>query len=334
MVINAFITNCGTFPPDPYVTSRIMFLPEINRADSVDKADVVIVAWTWQKDFCADPTLIKSIVNSRKPVIVFDYLESQHDFEIFLTRAENWPVMQPYKPLEALENSITVYFKRELIRSHVPSVPYPVYPTDFTTEATNDEEPDSPEAFAKRPIDIFMVWGYSSADRPVLHAELMRRRFSALATTLEDIQWMVERKYIGICALLYVPYYRRIPLADLLKYQKLSKLSLSLRGASQKCFRHAESPLNAVMAMQECTTEFAFPWTATNCVIMPNLPKPTVNPAYHIDVPGALSAISAALATDLHPRYLAGIQNARHYRLQNYVWEHWIPVMRKHGCWA
>lgn len=333
-MVNAFITNCGTAPADGYVVNRIMFLPGINHVTSVGAADVIIIAWTWQRNFCADAALIQSIVNSHKPVIVFDYLESQHDSEIFLTRPENWPVMQPYKPLEALESAITIYFKRELIRSHVPDVPYPVYVTDFVTEAEDNASPDSPEVFAKRPVDIFMVWGYSSIDRPVLHAELMRKRFGALATTLEDIKWMIEKKYTGICALLYSPHYRRVPLPELLAYQRLSKLSLSLRGASQKCFRHAESPLNAVMAMQECTTEFAFPWNTTNCVVLPNLPQPTINPAYHIDVPGAVSAITAALSSDLHPVYLAGIENARRYHVKNYVWNYWMPLLRKHGCWA
>lgn len=334
-MVRVFFTSCGSglTTPDGYVTHTFRFMPEVETVGTPEAADVIVVVWTYRANFEADLGLVQRIVNSHKPVVVLDYLECREDYTMFLTRPHNWNIsMQPYKPLEALENSIKVYFKREFIRAHVPALPFPVYVTDFITEA-EDSPPDSREAFNARPVDFFMVWGYSSADRPILHAELMRRRFATLATTLEDIKWSIDNGRKGICALLFTPHYRRVPLRELLQYQKLSKFSISMRGASQKCFRHAEAALNSVMAMQECTTEFAFPWNKTNCVIMPNLPKPTINPMYWIDVPASMTALSVALDGDLYSIYLAGLENARHYKVKNYAQEHWLPILRQHGAW-
>lgn len=337
VTIKVFFTSCGDgdMATDGYVMHIFRFMPGIEPVGTPEAADIVVVAWTLQPKFEADLSLVYRIAASHKPVVILDYLECREDYTMFLTRPHNWPAaFQAYKPLEALENSIRVYFKRELIRAHVPPLPYPVYVTDFITETeTEDSVPETTEAFNARPIDLFMVWGYSSADRPVLHAELMRKRFANLATALEDITWLIKDGRRGICALLFTPHYRRVPLSRLLQYQKLAKLSISMRGASQKCFRHAEAALNSVMAMQECTTEFAFPWNKANCVVLPNLPKPTINPMYWIDAPAALSALSAALASDLYSIYLAGLENAQHYKAKHYANEHWLPILRKHGAW-
>lgn len=335
--VKVYFTSCGTglMATDGYVTHIFRFMPGVETVGTPEAADIIVVVWTWRPKFEADLELIQRIVTSRKPVVILDYVECRDDHTMFLTHPHNWTApMQAYRPLEALESSIKVYFKREFIRAHVPPLPYPVYVTDFITEACpEDEPPETAEAFNARPVDFFMVWGYSSADRPVLHAELLRRRFSNLATALEDIDWYVKDGRKGIAALLFTPHYRRVPLRELLQYQKLAKLSISMRGASQKCFRHAEAALNSVMAMQECTTEFAFPWNKTNCVVMPNLPKPTINPMYWIDVPAAVTALSTALDGDLYSIYLAGLENARHYKAKNYVQEHWLPILRRHGAW-
>lgn len=334
MVMKIFITSCGNAPPDGFIFHRLSYMPGTVAVDSPEACDVIVVAWTWQQVYEADSGLIQRMIDSKKPVIVFDYLECKKDHQIFMTRPHNWTeALMRYKPLVALENHITIYFKRELIREHVPALPYPVYPTDFIAHYDWNEPPDSPEAFAKRPIDIFMYWGYSSADRPMLHAELLRRRFSNLATELQDLDWLIAGGRTGICALLFIPHYRRVDFALLLKYQNKAKLSVCLRGASQKCFRHAESPINTVMALQECSTEFAFPWNSTNAVVLPNLPKPTINPTWYLDVNGAVQAMSAALNGDLYTVYRAGIENARHYFVSNYIQEYWLPLMRKHGAW-
>lgn len=335
VTVKVYFTSCGTglMATDGYVTHIFRFMPGLEIVGTPEAADIVVVVWTWRPNFEADAGLVQRIVDSRKPVVVLDYVECRDDDKMFLTRPEKWHAsMQAYKPLVALESAIKVYFKRELIRASVPELPYPVYVTDFITEA-EDAPAETAEAFNARPVDFFMVWGYSSADRPVLHAELLRRRFSNLATALEDIDWYVKDGRKGICALLFTPHYRRVPLRELLQYQKLAKLSISMRGASQKCFRHSEAALNSVMAMQECSTEFAFPWTKNNCVIMPNLPKPTINPMYWIDVPAAMTTLSVALQGDLYSIYLAGLENARHYKAKNYVNEHWLPILRKHGAW-
>lgn len=313
--------------------NHVQFLPETTIVGIPEEADVIFVDWTHISNFEAE--VIQRIVNSRKPVVVLDYLEYPEDDRLFLTCPETWNAsLHPCALLKELENSIKVYFKRELTRARVPALPYPVYATDYVTEmCPEDEVADTAEVFNARPIDFFMFWGYSSNDRPRLHAELMRRAFAGLATTLKDIDWLIEKGRKGIYALLHTPVYRRVPLPELLQYQKRAKISISLRGSSQKCFRHAEAPLNSVMALQ-CSTEFAFPWNKTNSVILPSLSTPSVNPYYWIDVPASVTALFAALEGDLYSVYLAGVENARHYKSKNYVQEHWLPLMRKHGAWV
>ena len=99
---------------------------------------------------------------------------------------------------------MSVYFKREYTRTRMPTdLPYPVYPTDFFTQEFNQwGTPQSEEGFNARPVTVFMCWGYSACDRPLLHAELMRRHFHSLATCPEDIDYMVAEGRKNIAALL------------------------------------------------------------------------------------------------------------------------------------
>lgn len=335
-MVKIYITGCGTSPVDAWVKDKLDTIPDSISVTDIRNCDLVCFVWTWRHDYVPDPDSVNAILASNKPVIIFDYLECNDAETMLLTTPDRWrnPALDKYRHCAALEPSIKLYFKREFNSQHYATVPYMVVPTDFTTPdyGGNLSMIQTRQEFEARPIDIFFFYGYSSPDRPLLHAELLRKHFSKVCTALEDIDHRVNASNKNLVALLFIPHFRRYPISQILSYQRQSKLSVCLRGAAWKCFRHAESPYNSVMAMQDCPVQFAFPWTDKNCVVLPNQTRR--DPQYcWLDVPSAASKMGAALGTDLYPVYQAGAENARRYFTPNYIREHWIPHMRKANVW-
>jgi len=337
-MVNVFVTICGNIPVDAWLVDKIARLPGINTVDTPEASDCIFVGWTWRPEYVADPGMVTRILRSGKPVAVFDYLECGRDTEMVLTRPANWnSALEPYTPLADLEPAIKVYFKREHEPDKLPVLPYPVKATDFIGDYyPGYDEPVRPEAFAQRPINVFMFYGFSSYDRMMFHAELLRKHAhpTKVWMTPEDVQWAVDRGEKEIYALLYTPAHRRYPITDILRLQNMAKFSVCLRGASEKCFRHAESAYNSIMALQETTTQFAYPWSnRLNCLTLPNLPKSTITPLCHLDVAKAATALNVALGDDLYPIYLAGFLNSKRYIAENYIRDYWVPLLRQHGVW-
>lgn len=335
-MVKLFVTTCGTGPVDGWVLDKLVQLPDSAIVDKVSDCDLVCFVWTWRHEYLPDPALVGLIRTCGKPVVVFDYLECIDADTMYLTTPETWkaPGLQKYQHCAELGSCIKLYFKREYNPAKCPAFAFPVVPTDFITPEYDPAlaVPQSREEFNARPIDIFFYYGFSSPDRPLLHAELIRKHFPKVCAAPEDIDYWVKAGNKNLVALLFVPHFRRYPIEDIMKYQRMSKLSVCLRGAAWKCFRHAESPYTCVMAMQDCPLQFAFPWTSENCVILPNQPRR--DPQYcWLDVPAAASKLGAALGTDLYPVYLAGMENARRYTTPNYLRDYWIPKMREAGIW-
>lgn len=345
-MVNVFLTVCGIGGADQcidgWVRDKVRRIPHLAFVDTPEQADYVFFSWTWRPEYQPDHALLVRILRANKPVVVFDYLECGNDTEVVLTNPADgkWiSALQKYAPCAALEPLIKLYFKREYAPAKLPKTRYPVVPTDFMSDFIKEFDEDqlpSKTEFDQRPIDIFFSYGYSGTERMLLHAELMKRYHDPfrLCLTLEQIDNSLRLGYKNLIALLFTPPELRHPFVDILKYQGMSKLSLSLRGASWKCFRHAEACKNAVMAMQECHSEFAFPWkSGLNCVTLPNLPRLNPGPRYWLDINEAVKQISLALSTDLYPIYLSGRMNAVNYITESYIDRHWIPHLRQHASW-
>ena len=344
-MVNVFLTVCGIGGADHcvdgWVRDKIERIPELTLVNTPEQADYVFFSWTWRPEYQPDHELLARILRANKPVVVFDYLECGSDTEIVLTNPTEgkWsPALQKYAPCATLEPLIRLYFKREYAPAKLPKTPYPIAPTDFMSDFIEefDENQASKTEFDQRPVDIFFNYGYSGAERMLLHAELMKRYIdgSRICLTLQQIDGALRLGVKNLIALIFTPAHLRYPITDILRYQSMSKLSLSLRGASWKCFRHAEACSNAVMALQECPSTFAFPWEdRQNCIKLPNLPRVNPGPRHWLDLDESLKQISLALSTDLYPIYTAGRLNATNYRTNNYIKRHWLPKLQQHAAW-
>jgi hypothetical protein len=335
-MVKVYSTTCGNVEVDGFVLDRVKGLRDSEFVTSLNEADVVFYLWTWHPEYVCDPETVKAVLLSGKPVVVFDYLECENDYQIILTNSFNWPgKLSAYKPCADLAPAVKLYFKREFSKRTVPTTAFPLKVIDFTS-TFSPHEPDTEEAFNARPIDIFYSYGFSSCDRPLLHAELVKRKLcNGLCTSLEDLDYAFAKGHKRQTAILYTPHYRRIPLDTLMAYQSKAKLSLCLRGASWKCFRHAEASFNSVMAMQESPVDFTYPWTdGVNCVVLPNLTRPNRNPPHWIDVKAAVDKIEQALHANLYRIYVAGCVQARRYINSVYMEEHVVPALREAGIWS
>ena len=344
-MVKVFTTVCGIGGPDHcvdgWVLDHIRRIPDLTLVDSPEQADLVFFSWTWRPEYQPDHAMIQRILRANKPVVVFDYLECSDDTACVLTKPNDaWcSALQKYDACAALEPLVKLYFKREYCPAKLPPTPYPVVPTDFMSDYIkefDEQELTNRTQFEQRPIDLFYIYGYSGTERMLFHAELLRRYHDPLrmCLTLEQVENSLRLGHKNIIALLFVPPELRYPFTDILKYQGMSKLSLSLRGASWKCFRHAEACKNAVMGLQDCHSEFAFPWKkGINCVSLPNLPRLNPSPRYWLDLGASLTQISLALASDLYPVYVSGRQNAANYITENYIERHWLPHLRQHHVW-
>lgn len=189
------------------------------------------------------------------------------------------------------------------------------------------------ESFDKRPIDIFMSWGYSSESRPRLMGELLKQagRFGAhFALTEEDLDIALKEGRQRIFALLHTPHYRRIHIQNLMDWQAKSKISISLNGAGIKCFRHAESSYNCVMATQDTLSViWSYPWVhGENCISLTRKdfePK-EIEEGYAVETLWHWLRVQQGRLYDI---YLAGVANNEKYHADNYGRDYLLPKIKE-----
>ncbi len=165
------------------------------------------------------------------------------------------------------------------------------------------------EEFESRPINVYHYFGRSNEDRITTHANFWLQSQRNGAAVCDNIYYLNDfvsidenpNKWVS----LHINHYNRHPLENILFYNGLSKLSLSMPGCGLKCFRSAEAPINSIMLMEENDLAWSFPWiNGVNCITYKDDPIP---------------AIEAALKKDLYPIYCAGVENARNYQVHNYT---------------
>ena len=119
---------------------------------------------------------------------------------------------------------------------------------------------------------------------------------------------------------------------DILHAQSMSKISVSLNGCGVKCFRHSESPVNSLMALQDNVLEWTYPWTEENSILLP----PKRHSSSNI-LPGQLNSdltewenLDTVLSIrmlirllnnprHIYSKYVLGVENCRKYLLKNYI---------------
>lgn len=294
--------------------------------------DVVMLSFIAEpKDFELDVQTMQTLVARRVPVIIFDHCEAMPPG--YLLGCGPQPD-NGYSELHrhVAQMNVRAYFKRELLTVFQSPLKCALWPIDWTVPNYGlDGTTDEPNQFMDRPIDILMSWGYSSESRPRLHGELLRKAgmFGAhFVMCEEDLEMALKEGRQRIFALLFCPWYRRIQLSKIIRWQKLAKVSISVRGMGLKCFRSAEAPYNSVMAHQTPeAVQWAFPWVAgENCIGLPN------GDDLQVDEQKAVRHLYEWLRLrqgELHNLYLKGIANQRNYQSQAYSTQYLLPRISK-----
>jgi len=201
------------------------------------------------------------------------------------------------------ENPPKLYIKRELLAKDatdwLASSTYPCYNSPFQIQTK--------EEFNARPIELFHYFGRSHEARIWFQSNAYKEHGVTLVDNLYYLQgYLNEGIHKHLWVSVNIPHFARLPLEQLLAFNNLSKLSLSMPGCGKTCFRHSEAPINSVMVMEDSGISFPFPWIhGENCIM------------YKGD--DTIPAIKEALQRDdLYDIYLRGIENIDKYRISNY----------------
>lgn len=271
------------------------------------KYPVVIVSWV--ENFVFNDALLEL-----KDYILLCMCEYGYDFEIIdshiwgvnsekFTRYfnndwikfDNWVKGNPPK----------LMLKRELLKKDVSPTVQPIeYPC-----VVNEFPIQSVREFNSRPVNVFQYWGRSNEERLRIHSEIWLHSYIKgfqVCDNIYYINYYLKEEQGEKWITLWIPHYARVDIAELLKVNNISKLSLSWAGAGFKCFRTAEAPVNSIMVMHKNNFAWSFDWDETNCIL--------VEPKKEIE------GIEKALQrVDLYEIYKRGTENAKKYMLSNYL---------------
>ena len=221
-----------------------------------------------------------------------------------------------------------VYFKRELQKKDVGGSVFPIdFPAFFSTPPVQ-----SKAEFESRPIQAILIWGHSHESRRATHGNIFLNSTKKGYGVIDSF-YHFERglsEYKNVWATIQTPHYARLPMQDVLFVQGHSKISLSLRGAGDKCFRMCEAPLNSIMLMEEDGLAYAHPWVhGENCIKVPYTEDfeeiRGVKNSWRI-----IEAVESALERDdLYSIYLKGVENCGRYRVDRYCKEYLEPIIKQ-----
>jgi hypothetical protein len=329
--MRVFLTACDSRLGVNPMVQRLFGIPEFERVGIHDRPDVIFLSFiAAPQDFQFDVETFRAVLNSRLPVIVFDHSETFS--RNYMLGVSELKLPNPYLDLhrELVPSKVKAYFKRELCSSPfnlTASAFFIVHPLDWVLATSSTPPAETREQYEARPIDIFMSWGYSSESRPRMMGELLKQagRFGAhFCFTEDDLDRALLEGRQRIFALLHTPHYRRIHISKLMEWQGKSKVSISLKGAGFKCFRHAEAPHNSVMACQDPNlVVWSYPWVRDeNCIPL------STSGDYEVIPEAAVQQLYEYLRIhqgDLYPIYLKGIANNVNYHVENYSRNYLLP---------
>lgn len=295
-------------------------------ACNIDKADYVALAITHIKGWEFDSKEFERI--KHKPFVVFDFTEYGQDVkslahiygentESYLYRFEEKNFIDLDKALKQV--NIKCYFKRELPQNIIINTYYPIYPIEYPALDYCNYNVDTLEEYNNRPIDIFFNWGWSNVSRPKLHAAFYELAEQFNYRIISNHLHLVNEKKENPNGLMvfssYTPHHSRMDMNSILEIQKISKISVSLNGCGVKCFRHSESPVNSLMALQENELEWTYEWNETNSISLPNEKDSPI-----IDCRRSIEKLIFLLReSNLYDRYVKGVENNKLYKQKTYI---------------
>lgn len=359
--MNVFITSLSN-RPDGWLTgyfNRMKAYGFISSAQ-VEDCDVIFlpVSIPWDGSVF-DEDDAKKLLDSKKPVIIFDGLETGrfstipwlwgYDFIAGVGWNYDLPFWKRFEQFgKELIPQIKLYFKRELVfELRNRSYEYPVATFEFPCMGETDKNyvAQSREEFNDRPNDIFMLWGWSNHCRAILHGELIKSVPSRdpwgkiLVTDERDLNNFDCK---GKVVVIYKHHTHRLPFSQLISLQGQSKFTITMRGEGEKCFRHSEASYNSTMAMMDTQSEWTYPWIdGKNCISLP-VKKTDLPRAGKVDIPcftvgidevGSVEKLYSYLTGDkkdlLYDIYVEGTKHVSKYRFENYTKDYVIEEINE-----
>ncbi len=247
--------------------------PEI--VTSLAACDLAIVPISFFHDYKFNPKLY-DISQTKKPYVFMDWLEyewcyfnEKNDTHLFGVNTADCRWLNPnWHPLDEWmrNHPPLVYFKRELLAKDVSDtvkpIEWPCYLPDMPMQSEDE--------FNKRPLEVFYNWGHSNPMRPTLMSEIYAAMNNGIGVISEASQFepfIRDHPHARTFMAVHAPWYSRVPISDLLYFQRRAKLSVALPGCGIKCFRHSESPCESIMALPDDKLAWGIPWTqGDNCI--------------------------------------------------------------------
>lgn len=279
--------------------------------------DKIIVMVSWAENFVFNDALL-----GVKDYVLVCFAEYGWNFEITDTHiwgknSEQFPryYNNDWIKLDnwVKENPPKLTFKRELLKKDVTDTVMPIeYPC-----VVPHWQVDTEEQFNNRPISCFQYWGRSNENRLRIHGSIWHHASKKGFSVCDNIYYIgafLQNESGEKWVTLNIPHWARIDINQLMPTNAISKLSLCWEGAGNKCFRHAEAPVNSVMVMHKNNLSWSYDWNETNCILVRK----------NHELEDIDEALNNPLLYDI---YKAGIENCNKYRLENYINNYIQPIL-------
>ena len=309
------LSPCETGNIDGPVFHILRQLPQENRCDSLEQADVIMVPITHFDWFRYNEDTMNK-VRGKKWVLV-DYSEFGWDWD--QETSYNWGSTmlncpkfgqnEHYQKFDQFirENPPILTFQRELLQKDRTDKLIPIEYTSHLQEFGADTK----DQFLKRPLEVSYYWGRSSEDRVRVQAEIFnlaaKKGFDVL-TQFNFVEPAIKdnpnsKKWLAV----FAPHYARLDVNEVQVIVRKSKATIVMPGCGVKTFRHGESCGDSIMVESHNNLAWSYPWTASqNCLEMS-----------HLD------SFDELKEDWLYDIYTAAMDNARNYRIDTYL-RRWV----------
>ena len=293
-----------------------------NRVGSRYEADVVVIPISMYHNY----TFNDELVHITQPIAIIDFIEYEWNYwsetsDTHLlgknTHSCRWLAKDSWYQFDnwVASKRVVMYLKRELAKKDVTDN---VKPIEWACYLPGGHL-HSKDEFNSRRMEVFNCWGYSNPARADLHADIFKGiNTHGLGVIAQfdhyDTYFAHERARAWMSV--YAPHWSRRNILDNMRFQENAKLTVSLPGAGQKCFRSTEAPVSSIMAMQQDDLAWSYDWThGVNCIrFNKGNAFPELEAATHRD--------------DLYDIYMGSLETVDKYRSQRYANEYVYPLIK------
>ena len=311
----------GEFDPPGWDVVR--FTP--GRTEDKSQADVIFLVSNRHPMFRFNERLHEEMVG--KPWVFFNWTENGWDWNQQVSHFygkntekffgdgynEHWRAFDKF----IQEHPPILTFQRELLERDRSEKILPLEYTGWLPESGSDTK----DEFRKRPISALFNWGRSSESRMYMHAAFFSQAPAFGYDVISEwshIEKAIKENISGplkMCSV-HAPHFARIDVREVQKFCRMSQIGVIMNGAGVKTFRDAECAQDLLMARPYNLLAWTYPWDETNSIVLPDCQ--TVESAQK-----AIKVImDSIMRPDIYDIYMAGQDNARRYRHENYLRQH------------